>query len=213
MQIKTKIRKIFCWAIILCFLFVTDYVAAHPHVFIDNEITIVFNQEELAGIKIKWFFDEMFSSMLIHDYDENKNGVFESAEIEAVKNGAFSNLEKFNYFTRIKIKGESFIVKLVENFSVSMEENCIIYNFFIPCKVEAENCHKEVKISVYDDSYYVDILKLDRDVIKFEGGTLIDYEYELRDDTENSYYFGQIFPQEMILKFRKKNEQKINNIN
>ncbi|MCK4532230.1 DUF1007 family protein [bacterium] len=208
-----KIRKNFCRAIILCFLFVSDYVAAHPHVFIDNEITIVFNQEGLAGIKIKWFFDEMFSSMIIHDYDENKNGVFDSVEIEAIKNGAFSNLRKFNYFTRIKIDGKPFIVESAENFSVSKEDDCVVYNFFIPCKAEAEICHKEVKISVYDDSYYVDILKLDRDVIQFKGNDLIEYEYELRDDTGNPYYFGQIFPQEMILKFKKKNEQKINNIN
>ncbi len=205
-----KIRKIFCRAIILCFLFITDYVAAHPHVFIDNAITIVFNQEELAGIEVNWLFDEMFSSMLIHDYDENKDGVFDLAEIEAIKNGAFSNLRKFNYFTRIKINGEPFIVELVENFSVSMQDNCVVYNFFIPCKLKTEIGYKEIKISIYDDSYYVDILELDKDVIQFKGNSFVEYEYELRKDTGNPYYFGQIFPQEMILKFKKKNEQKIN---
>ncbi len=199
-----KIRKIFCRAIILCFLFITDYVAAHPHVFIDNAITIVFNQEELAGIEVNWLFDEMFSSMIIHDYDENKNGVFDLAEIEAIKNGAFSNLGKFNYFTRIKINGEPFIVQLVEKFSVFMQDNCVVYNFFIPCKLKTEICYKEIKISIYDDSYYVDILELDKDVIQFKGDSFVEYEYELRDDTGNPYYFGQIFPQEVILKFKKK---------
>jgi ABC-type uncharacterized transport system substrate-binding protein len=205
-----KIRKIFCRAIILCFLFITDYVAAHPHVFIDNAITIVFNQEELVGIEVNWLFDEMFSSMLIHDYDENKNAVFDLDEIKAIENGAFSNLRKFNYFTRIKINGEPFIVELVENFSVSMQDNCVVYNFFIPCKLKTEIGYKEIKISIYDDSYYVDILELDKDVIQFKGNSFVEYEYELRKDTGNPYYFGQIFPQEMILKFKKKNEQKIN---
>ena len=59
----------------------------HPHVFIDNSISIVFDEHGLAGFGIEWAFDEMFSAMIIHNYDRNKNGKFEAGEIEEIKKG------------------------------------------------------------------------------------------------------------------------------
>lgn len=205
---KMKIRNNFYRLTIIYCLFITNYLIAHPHVFIDNDVTIVFNQEGLTGIKIKWIFDEMFSSMITHDYDQNKDGIFDLTEIETIKNEAFSNLRKFNYFTRIKIDEKDFIIETAENFSVCLENNCVIYDFFIPCKVPVEIFCKEIRIAIYDDSYYVDILKLDKDCVRFEGKSLmdVDYTWQLKDNTGNPYYFGQIFPQEIILKFKKKNE-------
>ena len=78
----------------------------HPHVFIDNTVAIVFDGEGLAGFRLYWLFDEMFSNMLIHDYDKNGDGKFEEGEIKGLKRGAFSNLKKFNYFIRLKVNGK-----------------------------------------------------------------------------------------------------------
>ena len=199
-------KKTFCWLIIFYSLFIPGYLFAHPHVFIDDTVIIVFDQDGMVGIKAKWVFDEMFSSMIIHDYDKNKDGIFDLAEIEETKKGAFSNLKKFNYFTHIKIDKKDFIVNYVENFSVCLDNNRVIYTFFIPCSILATPLYKEVKISMYDDTYYVDIARIDKNSIQFENISLIDYSYKIMENTKNPYYFGQIFPQEIVLKFRKRNE-------
>ena len=65
----------FILAIFLLFS-VQTRVFAHPHVFIHNSVTIVFDENGLAGFKVDWVFDEMFSNMIIHDYDQNKNKKF-----------------------------------------------------------------------------------------------------------------------------------------
>jgi len=92
---------------------------SHPHVFIDNSLKIVFNEKGLANINLKWVFDEMFSGMIIYEFDKNKNGKFEASEIEEIRKGAFGHLKNFDYFTHIKINGQQFKVRYVQGFSAS----------------------------------------------------------------------------------------------
>jgi ABC-type uncharacterized transport system substrate-binding protein len=184
-------------------VFVPGYLFAHPHVFIDNTVTIVFDRNGLSGIRAKWVFDEMFSSMIIHDYDRNKDGTFSAAEIEKIRNGAFSNIKKFHYFTHVKIEGKDFIVNYVKNFSASLDNGRLIYTFFIPCHVAAPS-YKEIKISMYDSTYYVDIVLVDESPVRFENASSVDYDYRIIDSAKNSYYYGQVFPQEIIVRLKKK---------
>ncbi|MBE9545948.1 MAG: DUF1007 family protein [Proteobacteria bacterium] len=197
------IKKV-CWSIIFCSVFVPGYLFAHPHVFIDNTVTIVFDRNGLSGIRAKWVFDEMFSSMIIHDYDRDKDGTFSAAEIEKIRNGAFSNIKKFHYFTHVKIEGKDFIVKYVKDFSASLDNESVVYAFFIPCHVAATPSYKEIKIFIYDDTYYVDIALAEEDPVRFENAVSADYDYRIIDDTENPYYYGQVFPQGISVRFKKK---------
>ena len=197
-------KKKLCWFVILYLVLSLDYVFAHPHVFIDNTVTIVFDHCGLTGIRVKWVFDEMFSSMIIHDYDTNKDSTFSHDEIEKIKNGAFSNLKSYNYFTYLKINGEEFIVKYVKDFSADLNSNKVVYNFFIPCHVSATSSYKEIKLSMYDSTYYTDIMLANQNPVSFVNTSLIEYRYEIQDNTKKAFYYGQVFPQEIILTFKKK---------
>ena len=55
------------------FIFLSQRLYAHPHIFIENTLYLHFNGKGLAGIELKWIFDEIFSSMIISDCDSNKN--------------------------------------------------------------------------------------------------------------------------------------------
>ena len=194
------------WFAICCFVFMVSDVLAHPHVFIDNTVTIVFDQKGMTGIKTKWGFDEMFSDMIMHDYDKNQDGTFSAAETEKIKNEAFSNLKRFHYFTYIQIEGNEFIVQYVKDFSACLDSNRVVYTFFIPCHVLAVSSYKEIKIAMYDSTYYVDVAWADKNSIHFEDASSMDYNYKIADNTKNPYYYGQIVPQEIILNFRKRDE-------
>ncbi len=198
-----KIRKL-CWLIIFCSVFISGNLFAHPHIFIDNTLTIVFDENGLAGIKTRWVFDEMFSSMIREDYDTDKDGRFSPAEISRIEAEAFSNLKNFHYLAYIKINGEKFIVQYVKDFSVRLSDNRVIYTFFIPCHVLAGPSDKEVRISMYDNTYYIDVALVEKDPVRVENTSLVDCRYKVVDNRENyHYYCGQVFPYEIILKFKK----------
>jgi len=45
---------------------------SHPHVFMTQQITSVFDDKGVAGFKIRWEFDDMFSSMYMGSYMGSK---------------------------------------------------------------------------------------------------------------------------------------------
>ncbi len=205
-NMSTMIKRI-CWFALFYSVCIYSYVSAHPHVFIDNTVAIVFNKKGLEGIKTRWVFDEMFSNMIMHDYDKNQDGTFSAAETEKIKNEAFSNLKQFHYFTYIQIEGNEFIVQYVKDFSACLDSNRVVYTFFIPCHVLAVSSYKEIKIAMYDSTYYVDVSWVDKPPVHFEDGDSMEYKYQIDDNTKALYYYGQIAPQEIILNFRKKDEK------
>jgi ABC-type uncharacterized transport system substrate-binding protein len=175
---------------------------SHPHVFIDYTVNFVFDQNGLTGIEAKWIFDEMYSSMLIQDYDVDKDGRFSNSEIITTKQDAFSNLENYNYFVYITIDSKCFEVKSVENFFVDVRDNRVIYRFFIPCVVPTTLSYKKIEICMYDETYYVDLLPLDDDPVRFTNEGSIDYEVKVFEDTKESQDYGEIYPYSISLKFR-----------
>ncbi|MDY7035941.1 MAG: DUF1007 family protein, partial [Thermodesulfobacteriota bacterium] len=176
----------------------------HPHVFIYNSIKIVFDKNGLAGFNVKWVFDDMFSNMIINDYDKNKNLKFDPYEIGLIKRGAFSNLNKFDYFTHIKIDEKTFKVKFVKNFSAQIKDNTLIYRFFVPCRVKASSSFKEVKISIYDNTFYCSVF-LTKNPIGFENALPFEHHHRIGKNKKEAYYYGQVYPTEITLRFKLKN--------
>ncbi len=130
---------------------------SHPHVFLSNTVQVVFDEKGVAGFTIRWIFDEMFSSMIILDFDKNGDNRFEPSEIDNIKQDAFSNLRNFNYFTHITIKGTAFKVRYVTDFTAEIIDDALVYQFFLPCHVHATETFKEVRFSVYDHTFYCDV--------------------------------------------------------
>jgi ABC-type uncharacterized transport system substrate-binding protein len=188
----------------LLFLFLTLSISwAHPHVAIYNSVVIVFDQKGLAGFRIRWRFDEIFSNMMFLDYDTNKNKRFEPSEIQSIKTKAFSNLGNFDYFTHVKINDTPFKVKYVKDFSAAIQKNSLVYQFFVPCHVQALASNKTVKLAVYDQSFYCNVF-LEEDPVSFENKSGYQIDYTIQKNKEEAYYYGQISPDELTLTFRLK---------
>jgi len=201
-----KDRTIFSLALIFFVVFVhVPVVAPHPHVFIYNSIKVVFNEKGLAGFKVKWVFDEMFSNMIIHDFDRNRNGHLEPSEIRDIKNGAFSNLQHFGYFTHVKINGKVFKVTFFKDFSAKIKDNALIYQFFVPCHVSAISSFKEVRISIYDISFYCSVF-LTKNPVDFENAPTYELHHRITKNKKEAYYYGQVYPEEIIVRFRRKTD-------
>jgi ABC-type uncharacterized transport system substrate-binding protein len=181
----------------------TSHAAAHPHVFLYSGLQIIFDDKGLAGVRVLWVFDEMFSNMIISEFDQNGNRRFEPSEIEAVKDGAFSYLRNFDYFTHIKIDGKPFKVKFVTDFSAKIKENKLVYQFLVPCHVSAIDAFKEVKLSIYDHSYYCSVF-LAKEAIAYQNQHPYAVEHRIERNREDAYYNGQVYPEEITVRFKRK---------
>lgn len=196
------------WFPVLClfiFLGITVSVFGHAHVWIDGAVIIKFDDQGMSGFRQEWVLDEMFSNMLIHDHDKNKNKKFEPEEVKDVYENAFTNLKNFEYFTHVKIDGKPFAIKYVKDFNTKIVKDKVVYQFFIPCHVKADKNDIEVRIAVYDESFYTNITIL-KDQVSLENDTGYDCKYEIKENKDDSYYYGQVYPEEIIVRFRTKDE-------
>lgn len=184
---------------LLCVFFCAHDLCAHPHVFIDTRVTVVFDQKGITGFLIEWEFDEMFSAMIIQDFDEDYDSYFSIAEIENIEQNAFSNLKNFHYFTYISWKGGEYDGKRIENFYAAISGGTLIYRFFVPCRISVVDKEKEVKVWVYDNSYYCDVGYAENAPVNIEGAQRYSLRYEIVKDESIEYYYGQVCPLQLRL--------------
>lgn len=191
--------------IILGFLFVMVGTAfSHPHVFIAQNLTIEFDEKGLKGIDVCWKFDDMFSTMICDDYDQNKNGILENAEVASIKEKAFSYIAKYNYFIYVKIDGKPFQVKYVTDFSARIEKGKLIYEFFIPCHVSAGKNFKHIIIDSYDPTYSSAIYFTKKHPYKINNNGPFEVTAQIKRDQSTSIYYDMVHPWGLFFEFRLK---------
>ncbi len=175
---------------------------AHPHVFIVQRIQVMFDDDGLAGVKIRWKFDDMFASMISEDYDRNRNGQLEPGEVDLVKENAFSNLSQFSYFTFIKINDQPFEVKFIKDFDARLTANRLEYEFFIPCHVKATDRAKKIAVATYDPTYYSAIYFAKNAPVSLDSADAFDVKTSIQEDPDKAIYYGMIHPWTLFLEFR-----------
>ena len=197
-------RTILCWVILGVLVLPLAVVKAHPHVFIVQRLTLVFDEKGLAGVKVRWKFDDMFASMIAEDHDANGNGQLEPEEVQSVKENAFAYIKTQNYFTFIKIDNRPFEVKFVTDFNAVLDDKRLVYEFFIPCHVTAIDANKKISVTTYDPSYYSAIYFAEKTPVSLEAADAFDVNTAIREDAETSIYYDMVHPWALYLEFRLK---------
>ena len=85
--------------------------AAHPHVFVDTRLDVVFDTAGRAeGVRISWTYDDLFSLVIImdHEMDADFDGVLTAQELETLRGFdmnwiAIRIFEKLGWAKRIKL--------------------------------------------------------------------------------------------------------------
>jgi ABC-type uncharacterized transport system substrate-binding protein len=202
-MIRVK-KQLLCLTLFLIVLCVGSDVIAHPHVFIVQRLKIVFDNQGLAGFGVEWQFDEMFGSMIAMDFDQNHNSTLEPAEVEMVKEKAFSYLAEYDYFIFVRIDGQSFKVKWFTDFNAILKNGKLCYYFFVPCHVNAHEFFKEIVIATYDPTYYTAIFFAKKRPARVKNGDRFVIESAIKEDKSTSIYFGMVNPWALFLKFKLK---------
>lgn len=190
--------------LVFCLLVIPGALWAHPHVFIAQRLKIVFDEKGMAGFNVNWQFDEMFTTMICYDHDVNKNKFLEKSEVASIKANAFAYIAEFNYFIYVKINNTPFKVKFVTDFAARLENDKLIYDFFIPCHVSAIKTFKQVCIASYDPNYYSGIYFADQNPFAMENGNKFEVNAEIKEDKSTSFYYDMVNPWTLFLDFRLK---------
>jgi ABC-type uncharacterized transport system substrate-binding protein len=203
---KMKVNRFYLCAISVLLIAVSPLdLSAHPHTYVANRFTILFDDQGLTGIRVNWVFDKFFSAMILEDYDGNHDNVLEPSEVETIKKEAFSFLVNQGYFMHIKIDGEPFEVKYVKDFTARTRDGALIYEFTVPCHVRAAGQPRQIRAAPYDATFYTLVLFAETEAVQIKGGSKFEVNYKIEKNPREAYYHGMVQPDEMILEFYLKN--------
>jgi ABC-type uncharacterized transport system substrate-binding protein len=105
--------------------------AAHPHVFVDVRVLLLFGPDGLTGVRVFWVFDEMTSSALHATFDANKDGTFSGAGLGALER-QFRTLNREHYYLDVRLDGRPVRVDEVKEFEASSADGRVTYAFTVP---------------------------------------------------------------------------------
>jgi ABC-type uncharacterized transport system substrate-binding protein len=171
--------------------------AAHPHVWVDYELTAVFEHGKIATLRQLWTFDEEFSASVVHDIVKRPDrGALTPAEIAQMKERAFSNLKNYDYFTHVWFAGKPVGVdKEVGSFDARFKDGKLSYSFIVKLAALVDPRRGEVRIGIWDDSYYVDVGPSQLVKPRVEGDGAAGCRATILEDKDHPIYFGSVFPQ------------------
>ncbi len=207
-----RMRKIF-----ILLLFITLLPAAaftHPHMFIDMQTEAVFTEAGFSGLKVRWLFDMVFTGSVLMDNSIDWKEEFSKDDIEIIRDTSFINLKNYGYYTYFNLDGRISRPDSFSGFTAFMKDNRLGYEFFLPSD-EAGRWAQEIRIAVYDETYFCDIAYTAKQPISINSGSAENISWELSEDKDAPIYYdntaqmvsrdgatysGQAFPVELVLK-------------
>lgn len=173
--------------------------SAHPHVFIDNRVAFNFADKKVTSITINWQFDEIFSDELLMQFDADGDGTFDKLESNATGEGVLPNLAQFHYFTYVYLDGKLLDAIQPTDFVASAKNRIVFFQMTVPLPRPLDPTKQALALEVNDREYYVAIELAEKDPVTMHNAKGVKCAASIRDDHENAYFGGFVYPQEIAL--------------
>ncbi|MDD4952824.1 MAG: DUF1007 family protein [Desulfovibrionaceae bacterium] len=211
---------IFAWAALACSL-LAGPAFGHPHAFVDCSVCFVFDRQGLVGFWESWVLDKMLTASVMDIVDADHDYELSPAEALEVEKSSFSHLKEYNCFTHVLIDGREFEVKWVRDFAATLDQGRLIYRFFVPCHVSAGEAFRDVRVAVFDQTFYTSVAYGPDPYGPDPGGSGparvlaqgllvkgdlegLQVQAEVRQAPDMAYYSGQVVPRALVLRFRRR---------
>lgn len=168
-------------------------VSAHPHVFIDYAITLLFDDNGAEAVRVSWTFDEMYSSMLLHDYTSRPpRDALTPADVDSLRNQAFEDTADYHYFVDLKLNGSTLPVKDVTDFDARFRDHRMTYSFTLPLHASATRGRSTLEIDAFDNEFYIDFELTDKNGIAVEHGEKLGASCAPRQQSRDTTMVGSV---------------------
>lgn len=107
----------------------TQTASAHPHVFVDTGFVPIVADGRLAGVETSWRFDQIYSEVVLADFDTDGDGSLNADERSALTSVFFAELADFSYLTRVGVDGTWHQIADADDFWVSAEDGLLSAGF------------------------------------------------------------------------------------
>lgn len=130
--------------------------SAHPHVWASVRTEVMFQGDQITGLRHRWSFDEMYSTYALDGLDANGDGAYDASELAVLAKINVESLAEFDYFSFAKIEGEPASFTDPIDYSVERGADGILTLVFtLPLKAPVAPGSLTFSFSVYDPSFFI----------------------------------------------------------
>lgn len=166
---------------------------AHPHIFIDGKVAVVFDESgALTTLRHEWRFDEAFSSWIIQGLDTNKDGVTSSEEMQELADDNVAGLSQFGFYTAAGEDDNLMSFHAAGDQRMAYEDGRVVLNFSAEADVPRPMAGR-FELGISDPEYYVAITFAGPEDVVLENapagcGVILEPPREIDPDVANRLY-------------------------
>ena len=143
-------------------------VFAHPHAWIDLRSRVLLDDDKkIHALELVWFFDDYYTVLVAEELGSDGTPTQEYLDEIAKRN--LSNLRDYDYFTTVTYDGERQAIADVERYETEVHDGRLWMRFEVPLEKPIDPRDGVVTFSVYDPTYWIEILHLEAEPILFSG--------------------------------------------
>ena len=147
--------------------FAATEVAAHPHVWVTMQETVLYDKGTITGLQQTWTFDEIYTQQAIEGLDKNGDGKYDREELKELAKVNIDGLKEFNYFTYAKLGDKSLTFKPPINYWLDYTDKGILtLHFTLPLEQPQSADAPGFNFSIFDASYFIAFDFAEKDPVK-----------------------------------------------
>jgi ABC-type uncharacterized transport system substrate-binding protein len=127
---------------------------AHPHVFIDYAVTLVVSADRVAGVRLAWMFDDLFSGFILQEFDQDRNGALSTAEVQRIEEKHLAEFHKAGYYTTVNVNGKPVTSPAAREFRATVAKGIVTYEFTLPLGLPLTSA-TALEVLIDDPVYYI----------------------------------------------------------
>lgn len=148
---------------------VTTPAAAHPHVWVTVETTVVYDGGRVTGLRHKWVFDDFYTALAIQGLDTNGDGTYSREELAELAQVNIDGLREFAYFTYPKLGKEAVKQKEPVDYYLEHKDGFLSLHFTLPFEQPVMADAEGFTFAVFDESFYIAFDFGEKDPVKLAG--------------------------------------------
>lgn len=140
---------------LLCWAAATP-AQAHPHVWIQMQSDVVFNDQGLiTAVNVSWTFDDAYAKVALDGLDKNGDGVYDPSELEPLTRENLDSLKGYNYFTYVRYNNKPQAIGTPVDAGQIYSENKLQLHFQVPLVTPLDPTRGDFVLKTYDPEFFI----------------------------------------------------------
>ena len=132
---------------------------AHPHVWTDITIKILFNEAgKVTGLHQTWLFDDYYTAYAVEGMDLDGDGKPDPEKLNEIMQVNMEHLKEYGYFTEARDKDKILKFKPLTDKSTKMKGTRLEMSFTTPFEIPVSPSNDSFSYAIFDPTYYVEML-------------------------------------------------------